>query len=91
MSFMLYGVHYPDPAKEGMLIEPMHTFGELIKRQAGVLFVDTFKNAEDGTLVSLAIWESKKAFQASWSELVQRAPTQEWEVKPREAHMMESI
>ncbi len=73
------------------MIEAMHAFGQLIKQRAGVLFVDTFKTSTDGTIVSLAIWESKQAFQASWPELVKRAPSQEWEVKPREAYMMDSI
>ena len=91
MSFMLYGIHYPHPAKEAILIEAMHTFGTLIKQRAGVLFVDIFRNSKDGTIVSLAIWESKQAFEASWPELVKRAPAQEWEVKPREAYVMDSV
>ena len=91
MALLLYGVHYPHPEKESVLIEAMHKFGELVKKESGVVFVDTFKNAEDGTIISLAIWESKQAFQASWSKLVKRAPSQESEVKPREALMMESV
>ena len=91
MSFMLYGVHYPNPAKEAILIEAMHTFGQLIRERTGVLWVDTFKNEKDGTIISLAIWESKKAFQDSWPDLVKRAPSQEWEIKPREAYMMDSV
>jgi hypothetical protein len=69
----------------------MHRFGELVKKQSGVVFVDTFRNVREGTIISLAIWESQLAFQASWPELVKSAPSQEWEVKPREALMMESV
>jgi hypothetical protein len=91
MALLLYGVHYPHPEKEGILINAMHTFGELVKKESGVIFVDTFKNPKDGTIISLAIWDSKQAFQASWSKLVQKAPSQEWELKPREAFIMESV
>ena len=91
MPFLLYGVHYPHPEKEELLIESMHTFGGLLSKQPGVVFVDTFKNAEDGTVLSLAIWESKEAFQRSWPEMMKRAPSMEWEIKPREAHMMDSV
>jgi len=89
--FLLYGVHYPLPEKEGALIEAIHKFGELVKNQSWVVFVGTFRDAEDGTIVSFAVWESRQAFQASWPELVKRAPSPEWEVKPREAYMMDSV
>src|SRR5262249_6855483 len=89
--FLLYGVHYPRQGNEGRVVLAMHQFGELVKQQPGVLFADTFKNPKDGTLISLAIWESQHAFQASWPELVKRAPSQEWEIKPREVLMMESV
>ena len=88
--FLLYGVHYPRK-NEDRLIGAMHRFGELVKKQSGVVFVDTFRNVKEGTIISLAIWESQQAFQASWPELVKSAPSQEWEVKPREALMMESV
>ncbi len=89
--FLLYGVHYPREGTEERLVLAMHQFGALVKQQSGVVFVDTFKNPQEGTLISLAIWESQQAFQASWPELVKRAPSQEWEIKPREVFMMESI
>ena len=89
--FLLYGVHYPREGTEERLVLAMHQFGALVKQQSGVVFVDTFKNPQEGTLISLAIWESQQAFQASWPELVKHAPSQEWEIKPREVFMMESI
>ena len=91
MPFLLYGVHYPHPEKEGVLIDAMHTFGGLVRKQPGVVFVDTFKNPEDGTILSLAIWESKEVFQRSWPELMKGAPSTEWEITAREAHMMDSV
>jgi len=90
MALLLYGVHYPNPEKENILIDAMHKFAEAVKKEAGVIFVDTFKNPTDGTIISVAVWDSKQAFQSSWSELVKKAPSQEWELKPREAFMMES-
>lgn len=91
MSFLLYGVHYPRSGKEELLIEAMHKFGEVVANQSGVLFVDTFKNFKDTTIISLAIWESEQAFKASWPALMKQAPSQQWEVKPREVFTMGSI
>jgi hypothetical protein len=73
-----------------LLIQNMHAFGELIKKQPGIIFVDTFKDPENGTLIALAIWESEEAFQASWPVLAKDAPSEEWEVKPREVHLLDS-
>jgi len=89
--FLVQGVHYPDAQKERALIEAMRTFGALLRTQPGVLVVDVFKNDKDGTILSLAIWESKQAFQTTWPAVATRAPSQEWEVRPREMLMMESV
>ncbi len=88
--FLFYAIHYPLPKKEGLLLQDMHIFGELIKNQPGVVFVDTFKDPENGTLIALAIWESEEAFQASWPVLVKDAPSEEWESRPREVHLLHS-
>jgi len=88
--FLFYAVHYPHPEKEALLIQGMHEFGELIKKQPGCICVHTFRDPENGTLIALAIWESREAFQASWPILVQDAPSEEWEVKPREVHLLDS-
>jgi len=49
--FLFYAVHYPYPEKEELLIQRMYEFGELIKKQLGVLFVNTFRDSENGTLI----------------------------------------
>jgi quinol monooxygenase YgiN len=89
--FLFYAVHYPQPEKEELLIEAMREFGEVIRRQPGLFFVDTFRDPENGKLIALALWESQEAFQASWPALVQDAPSDEWEVKPREVHLLNSV
>ena len=68
----------------------MHEFSDVIKKQPGIIFVNTFRGPEEGTLIALAIWESQKAFQIFWPVLVKGAPSEEWEVKPREIHMLNS-
>lgn len=88
--FLFYAIHYPHPEKEELLIQRMYEFGELIKKQPGIIFVNTFRDPEKGTLIALAIWESQEAFQASWPILVKDAPSEEWEVKPREVHLLHS-
>lgn len=88
--FLFYAVHYPHPEKETLLVQAMHEFGALIKKQPGLILVDTFKDSERGTLVAIAIWESEDAFQAAWPSLAKDAPPEEWEIKPREVHMLHS-
>ncbi len=88
--FLFYAFHYPHPEKAELLIQRMHTFGELIKNQPGVIFVDTFRDPENGTLLALAIWESREAFERSWPVLAKDAPSEELEIKPREVHLLPS-
>jgi len=88
--FLFYAVHYPYPEKEELLLQRMYEFGELIKKQLGVLFVNTFRDSENGTLIALAIWESQEAFQTAWPVLVKDAPSEELEFKPREVHLLHS-
>ena len=89
--FLFYAVHYPYPEKEKLLIQEMQIFGELIKKQLGCIFVNTFRDPKNGTLIAIAIWESREAFQACWPTLVKDAPSEEWEVKPREVHLLDSV
>jgi hypothetical protein len=88
--YLFYAVHYPHPEKERLLIQGMQEFGEVIRKQPGIVFVDTFKDAENGTLIAVAIWESQQAFEAAWPVLAKDAPSEQWEVKPREIHMLNS-
>ena len=88
--FVFYSVHYPQPEKEELWGQQMRQFDELIKKQPGIIFVNTFKDPENGTLIALAIWESEEAFQASWPILAKDAPSEEWETRPREVHLLYS-
>ena len=89
--FLVQGIHYPDTQKERALIAAMHTFGERLRTQPGVFFVDVFKDDKNGTLLSMAIWESRQSFETGWSALAPHIPSQEWEVRPREMLMMDSV
>ena len=89
--FLFYSIHYPQPGKEELWVQKMRQFDELMKKQPGILFVsDIFKDPEKGTLTGFTFWESQEAFQASWPVLVKDAPSEEWEVKPREVHLLHS-
>ena len=88
--FLFYAVHHPHPEKEELLIRSMRNFGELIKKQPGIMVVDTFRDPDNGTLLGVSIWESRDAFQAVMPALQDAFPSEEWEVKPREVHMLDS-
>jgi heme-degrading monooxygenase HmoA len=64
MSLLTYAVHYAVPEKEHLMIDAMHGFAKIVRQQPGVLFVDVFKNTNDGTIVSLTAWQSREVFLA---------------------------
>ena len=71
-----------------LLAQRMRDFSDVIKTQPGLIVVDTFRDPANGTLLALALWESQDDFQAAWPSVVQDAPSEEWEVKPREVHTL---
>jgi hypothetical protein len=93
--FIFYSIHYPQPEKEERLVQSMHEFGELMKKQPGNLFQAPypFKDPEKGTLMGISIWESREAFQVALPTLQsarQNSPSREWEIKPPEVSMLDS-
>jgi quinol monooxygenase YgiN len=88
--FLFYAVHYPHPEKVELLIRSMREVGELIKKQPGLVLVDTFQDPDNGTLLGVSLWESRDAFRAAMPALQDAFPPEDWEVKPREVHMLES-
>jgi hypothetical protein len=84
--FMFYAVHYPMPEKEELLIQSMHQFAGVIEKQPGIIFVNPypFRDAANGALLGVAIWESREAFEAAMSALERAFPSEEWEIRPRE-------
>ena len=58
--FLSSAVHYPQPDKVALLAQRMRDFGDVIKTQPGIIVVDTFRDATNGThgtLLALALWE----------------------------------
>lgn len=93
--FIFYSIHYPQPEKEELLVQSMHEFGELMKKQPGNIFQAPypFKDPEKGTLMGISIWESREAFQIALPTLQsarQNSPSREWEIKPTEVYMLDS-
>ncbi|GHO51734.1 putative quinol monooxygenase [Ktedonobacter robiniae] len=93
--FIFYSIHYPQPEKEELLVQSMHEFGELMKKQPGNLFQAPypFKDPEKGTLMGISIWESREAFQVALPILQsarQNSSSREWETKPPEVYMLDS-
>ena len=79
--------------QEGLLVRSMRDFGELelMRQQPGLVFVDTFKDPDRGTLLGLSIWESRESFRAAMAALQDAFPPEGWEVKPREVYMLDAV
>jgi len=89
--FVFYSMHYPQPDKEELGTQMMRQFDELIKKQAGIIFVsDIFKDPKKGALIGFTFWESQEAWKAAWPVLVKEVPSGEWEVKPPEVFLLNS-
>ena len=94
--FIFYSVHYPYPDKEELLAQNMHQFGELMSKQPGFLFVAPypFKDPEKGTLMGVSFWESQEAFEAAAGALREarkNSPSRDWEMRPPDQFMLNSI
>jgi heme-degrading monooxygenase HmoA len=94
MALLFYSVHYPKPEKEAALIEGMSRVGKIIKSLPGCLFDNAFQETSSGPIMALTIWESREAFEAArpaMIEALQSIPLDEWEDRPRELHMLNSL
>lgn len=94
---LFYSIHYPRPEKEALLVQSMHKYGELMKKQPGLIFVAPypFKDTDKGTLTGVSIWESEEAFQVA-IPLVRGARKEEpdhdeWEIRPPEVYTLNSV
>ena len=94
MVLLYYSVHYPKPEKEAALIDGMSRVGKVLKSLPGCLFDNAFQDTNLGTIMALTIWESQEAFQAArpaMIEALRTIPLDEWEARPREFHMLNSL
>lgn len=90
---LCYVVHYPKPEKEALLIERMHEFGNVLRGQKGLVWVNPypFKDAQNGTLVAISVWESEEAFNEALPDIPAGksfSPGGEFEEKPRERYIL---
>ncbi len=92
--FLNYVIHYPKPEKEALLVHAMQLFGEIVKSQPGIIFVNAFKDTEKGTVMAISIWETQEALQAAlpaMREALKDVPFDEWEARPGELHTLNSL
>jgi len=59
--FVQVSIHKPRPGHENALIASMHRYGITARGSPGNIRVHTLRDDETGTLVGLAVWESKAA------------------------------
>jgi heme-degrading monooxygenase HmoA len=71
----------PKPQHLDDLVASMHRFGAAARGQPGLREVHTLRDESGGTLVGLAIWESREAFEAgveSMRTAVEDDPFEKW-------------
>ncbi len=64
------GIHHPkSPKDEAALLASMRSLGEAMKQHKGLIVTTAVKDEEAGMLIGIAVWSSKKEFQAAWKKL----------------------
>src|SRR3989442_16044203 len=62
--YVSLSIHKPKPGQEEALIESMHRYGAAGAGQPGFIAAHTMRDAEEGVLVGLAMWESRETWEA---------------------------
>ena len=93
--FVSIGIHaHPKKGKEKLLIDSMHRFGAAMKTQPGLQRAHALQDPESGALIGLAIWDSKKDWEAARSvmlEAIKDDPFEEWEDEPPEVYFLNEV
>ena len=87
-------IHRPHQDKEKFPIDSMHQYGELAKKQPGIVSVHTLKDENTGELVGLAIWNSKGSFLAARPALMKATENDDfdaWEKEPIRGHRLSPV
>ncbi len=92
---MLYhvAIHRPKPEHEQDLIDSMHRFGAVARRQ-GAIEAHTFKDARSDALVGLAIWRSEDDLAAARPVLAAATEHDDfdtWESGPVELFLLHDV
>jgi heme-degrading monooxygenase HmoA len=87
-------IHRPNPESVDELIASMERFAAAGRSQPGLQEVHTMRDAESGTLLGLALWETREAFDRGVQAM--RAAVKddlfaEWEDTPPEAYVFEDV
>ena len=84
-------IHKPKPEYESALIDSMHRFGVAIKDKPGLIRVHTLKDAGEGKLFGLAIWESTEAMIAAAPAMMEATKDDDfelWESEPMSGYQL---
>jgi heme-degrading monooxygenase HmoA len=80
--FVHLGVHRPRAGKEDDLIDSLRRFGAAMEGRGGFRGAYVLRGQPPGALVSLALWESRRDWEAArpaMADAVKDDPFDEWE------------
>ena len=87
-------IHTPKPERIDDLIASMQRFAAVGRSQAGLQEVHTMRDAKSGTLLGLALWETREAFDRGVQAMraaVEDDRFPEWEDSPPEVYVLEDV
>ena len=87
-------IHRPNPDSVDELIASMERFAAAGRSQPGLQEVHTMRDAETGTLLGLALWETREAFETGVQAM--RAAVEDdlfpdWEDSSPEVYVFEDV
>jgi heme-degrading monooxygenase HmoA len=93
---MLYhvSIHRPKPEHEPDVIDSMHRFSEVARRQEGLLEVHTLKDRRGDALLGFAVWESADALKAArpaLAEVTEDDDFDAWETEPIQVFLLDEV
>jgi heme-degrading monooxygenase HmoA len=87
-------IHTPNPESVDELIASMERFAAAGRSQPGLQEVHTMRDAKSGTLLGLALWETREAFDRGVQAMraaVDDDRFPEWEDSPPEVYVFEDV
>ena len=92
--FAHLSIHHAKPGQEAALIDSMHRFGAAMQGQPGFQQAYTLRDGRTGTLVGLALWDSREAMVAArpaMADAVVNDAFDAWEEGESEVFHLEAV
>ena len=87
--YITVAIHHPKgTVEESALIDAMRRFGEAQRRQKGLIMVTAAKDEIGGTIIALAVWDTKENFMRASGEMAKAVDTVDFDALEDTPHKL---